>query len=347
MKKKKITIIFLIIIIFLAGYFLVKSVNRNNTGNYLGSYYKGNYVWGGAMNLAWKNLSESMLDGEKIRLSTKEKAALDMAEKLNNAVFEKSDIDEESYYIKIGYGQEVVDLINQECREKFPEKTFPDLDLFLFPKEIISYAYLLKDVEYLAEFKEKDVKFEDIDVKGFHARSSEEKDNIRIIKYWNNNKFIISLRLKDEEDELFLAKGFDMTSPQDIADEINEYNSQDDVVLIGSEDIFEMPKIELDYQRTYGELADKLIANENLEDYFIGKMIEKIKFDMDHKGAKVEQEAIIIISESIGVGGKIEIPKHKEFILDKPFWIVMKRANSNNPYFILGVNNENVMERVN
>ncbi len=55
--------------------------NKHNTGNYLGSYYKGNYVWGGAMNLAWNDLNENIV-GEKLKLDTRDKMVLDMVEKL-------------------------------------------------------------------------------------------------------------------------------------------------------------------------------------------------------------------------------------------------------------------------
>jgi hypothetical protein len=34
----------------------------------------------------------------------------------------------------------------------------------------------------------------------------------------------------------------------------------------------------------------------------------------------------------------------KSLILDKPYWVVMKRTDSQNPYFILGVNNTALME---
>jgi len=344
MKRTNIIIVFslLTIVVLSTGYFLIKSANKNNTGNYLGSDYEGNYVWGGAMNLAWNDLNENIL-GEKLKLNTKERVALDMVEKFNDAVFERTDLDEKSYYIKSGYGQETIDLINQESRKKFPTKSFPDLVSKLGPTEIISYAYLLKEVEYLVQFKETNVKFKNTDVKGFYAQSSEDRKNVKIIRYWNDNKFIISLQLKDKEDKLFLVKGFDMTSPQDIVDKINKYNNESNAVVIGNDDIFKMPKISLDHNRSYEELINKLIANKNFEEYFIGKMLERIKFDMDHKGARVENEALI---EMPIMGITSKIPKYKKFILNEPFWIVMRRSDNNNPYFILGVNNENIMERV-
>ena len=124
---------------------VIQDTKSNIAGNYLGSDYKGNYVWGGAMNLAWNELNENILK-EKLQLNTDDKIALEMALKLNNAPFSKSDLDEESYYIKSGYGQSTVDEINRESKKKFPSKNFGDLEMNLAPRDNISYAYFLKEV---------------------------------------------------------------------------------------------------------------------------------------------------------------------------------------------------------
>lgn len=68
-------------------------------GKYLGSEYKGNYVWGGAMNLAWTELNENILH-EKLKLKTNDIVALKMVDAFNNPVFSKKDLDEKSYYVK-------------------------------------------------------------------------------------------------------------------------------------------------------------------------------------------------------------------------------------------------------
>ncbi|HBV58370.1 MAG TPA: hypothetical protein DEB73_03895, partial [Candidatus Magasanikbacteria bacterium] len=111
---------------------IIQDTKTNIAGNYLGSEYKGNYVWGGAMNLAWNELNENILH-EKLKLSTYDKIALEMAEKLNNPIFSKNDLDDKSYYIKSGYGQTTVDTINKESKKKFPSKSFGDLEIDLEP----------------------------------------------------------------------------------------------------------------------------------------------------------------------------------------------------------------------
>ncbi len=325
--------------IFSSKKHLTKSTKSKILNNYLGSYYKGNYVWGGAMNLAWNELNDEILH-EKLKLATKDKIALEMVSKLNDSPFSKKDLDEESCYIKAGYGQKTVDKINKELREKFPEKSFQDLDLQLDPKDIISYAYLFKKVEYKTQFKKDDVLFNGKKVKGFIADNEAQRENIKIIKYENDDKFIIKLQLKDKNDELILAKGYDMTNPQIVVEEINK-NNKEYLSTIDESDRFEAPKLHLNYHRDYVELIGKYLSNRNFTDYLIGKMFENIKFDMNEEGARVENEAVIAVLKTTSFGPK----KHKEFILNKPYWVIMKRRNSQNPYFILGVNNSELMEK--
>jgi hypothetical protein len=71
-------------------------------------------------------------------------------------------------------------------------------------------------------------------------------------------------------------------------------------------------------------------------------MQEIVKFDMDEKGARVENEAYIGLATSAGPGH--DVYKPKQLLLDKPYWVMMKRFNSDNPYFILGVQNIELMK---
>lgn len=325
----------------LSGCVLQKTNSSFNYGNYVGSSYKDNYVWGGAMNLAWNDLNENILH-EKLKLNSTKKEALEIMDKFNDSPFTKNDLDDSSYYIKSGYGQKTIDLINKESKEKFPSKSFGDLSLNLSPKDIIAYAYFLKEVEYLVEFSKKDVDFKNEKVKGFYADNSGERDNIEILKYWDNNKFIISLKLKDNKDKLILAKGFDMDNPENIVIEINKYKETSNLV---AGDKFEMPELHMDHNREYSALIGEELANSKFTDYFISAMQEKIKFDMDNKGARVENEAFVGLSWGASPPDDPN-PNPKLLILDKPFWVIMKRADSNNPYFILGVKNNGVMNKI-
>lgn len=362
-SKKIFFILILVVILVAAGYFVYSQYSHQGIGskpanleNYLGGDYKGNYVWAGAMNLAWNELNDNIL-GEDLQLRTDDKTALAIVEKLNDPPMFKNDLDEASYYIKSGYGQQTVSQINKESRAKFPNKTFADLSITLGPKEIISYAYFLKEVEYLNIFQGVVEGWDEVlgsvikvdythifnneEVKGFYAADRKQKDNVEVVKYWNDDKFIIKLRLRDKRDELFLVKGFEMGSPSQAVREINQY-SKEELEVIGDDDNFKMPDLHLNFHRKYIELIEKFLVNAGFTNYFIGEMFEDIKFDMDYKGARVEAQGVIGLAW--GLGG--ELPRIRNFILDKPFWVVMKRKDSANPYFILGVNNTELMEKI-
>ncbi len=316
----------------------IQNTKSNIAGNYLGSDYKGNYVWGGAMNLAWTDLTENIIK-EDVQLNTQDEIALEMVSKLNDAPISKSDLDEESYYVKSGYGESTVEEINRGLKKKFPSKSFGGLKESLAPTNIISYAYFFKEVEYETKFEKDTVSFNGQKVKGFIADDEEQRENVKIIKYEDDDRFIIKLQLKGESDELILAKGYDMEKPQDVVKEISD-NNEEYIPAIGESDHFEAPKIHLDHHRDYIELIGKNLANKSFTNYSITQMFENIKFDMDEKGARVENEA----ATAIGNTAMPEFKKPKNFILDKPYWVVMKKTDSQNPYFILGVNNIKLME---
>lgn len=325
-----------------------KDTKINIVGNYVGSNYKGNFVWCGAMNLAWNELNENILK-EKLKLNSQDKTALEMVEKFNNPTFSKNDLDENSYYIKSGFGQKTITAINQESKAKFPNKSFEDLKIELEDDGLASYAYFNKSIAYLYEFNRSTVCFKGKKVKGFayNPKITDQLYNIEIVDYTNDDKFIIKLKLKNENeqtDELILAKGYTMNNPDAVMKIVNtsdpeEYRSLD------KRDQFEAPKLNLNFHREYEELLNKFLKNKGFEMTYFSQMFENIKFNMDEKGATVEAEAVITM-ESGGSSNSVKFIQ-RNIILNKPYWIILKRAGTQNPYFILGINNTDLMEKNN
>lgn len=322
------------------------TVEKDNF-NYTGSDHQGNYIWGGAMNLAWTELADNIVK-DTIRLATDDKAALNTLDKLNHPVITKNDLDEASYYVKSGFGPQTQDIINRESRKKFPDKSFDDLDYDLGETDIISYAYFLKQVEYMNMFRKRDVSFLRSMVQGFEADENSFQ-NIYILEYRDPDNFLIGIKLKDVRDQIFLAKGYPMESPDAVVKKLrdkaavqnsNEYSLGEPM---REGDVFQAPFLSLSHERDYQEMLGKVLQNRiEGREYYIDVMKEKIKFDMDEKGARVENEAVIVMKVTSAGPGNQNI---KSMILDKPYWVVMKRYDSSNPYFILGVNNTKLMKQ--
>lgn len=307
---------------------------------YCASLYRGNYIWSGAMNLAWNELCDSIIHAP-LQLNTNDKAALQMITKFNTASITKSDLDTGSYYVKSGFGQKTIRIINEEVNKKFPDKSFEKLPFGIESHDLVAYAYFLKKVAYMVQFEQSVVSFENKQVKGFHAVGMDQRNTVKILKYDNDNRFIISLRLKDDSDELICAKGFEMDSPRKVIDTITAFR-ENQVRRLSHNETFAMPKLHCSHKRSYSELVGKKLANENFTQYRIGQMFENIRFDLDHEGARVESEAVIV--------APMAAPESKEhvrnFILDKPFWVIMIQKHSTNPYFIMGVNNTELMYQI-
>ena len=314
---------------------------KSGLSNYTGSYLDGNYVWGGAMNLAWNELSSNLIK-DKIKVETADPTTLAMVNQFNNSLFTKNDLDLYSYYIKSGFGQKTVDAINKETRKKFPSKSFAALTGNFVDRDIIAYAYFSKQVFYPIPFTKTETTFEGTPVAGFYAWKHEERENVRIIQYTSDERFIVSLKLKDDSDQLILAKGYDMNDPEMVVAEIDQ-NIDKYPDYMERMDNFAAPKLNLDYHRDYKELIGKQLANEGFGDYVIGQMFENMRFTMDEKGAKVENEGAIV---PVAVSFDPNEPRPRHLELNKPFWLVMKRKGSKNPYFILGINNTALMEKV-
>lgn len=324
--------------ILLVALFCCSLFSQENQQRYFGGMHKGNYVWGGAMNLAWNELSETILK-EKLQLRTNNTTALAMQNSFNTPVFTKNDLDEKSYYIRSGYGQDTVKTINKETKKKFPKKTIADLDVQLNPRDIISYAYFVKEVEYLKRFNKKIVEFNGEDVEGFVAEKEQQFDTVQVLLYRSPAVFILRLRLKQTGEQLILAKGFPMASPDDVLEEIKKYNSEY-APSLSEEDVFEAPKLHLSVKRDYVELVGLPLRNKGFENYEIAQMFESIVFDMDEKGARVENEAVMVVAETAMLKKERKICK-----LDAPYWVIMKQKISKNPYFILGVNTSAFMKK--
>jgi hypothetical protein len=189
-----------------------------------GSLHQGNYVWGGAMNLAWNELVDSFNNRQPLNLSVNNDLGRREAASFNSRPFTTNDLSSDSYYVKSGYGQSTVNQINQEVRQKFPQKSFSDLAVQLGSRDIISYAYFIKEVQYVNPFDKQASGFyfttksgQPTQVQAFKANTVEQRNNIEIVNYRNDDDFILKFKLKQPNDELYVIKGNSNRQPQEIA----------------------------------------------------------------------------------------------------------------------------------
>ncbi len=293
-------------------------------GNYTGYYHQGNYIWNITMNLAWDKVIA--LNGKKgLNLDTNNKTALKMLKIFNDSIFGAEDIDEESYKIKTKITKNELEIVvNFFKKIKYSEK---------FTKETVWFTG-----KYITGSETKAVK-------GFGGNP----ENIKIINYENDDKFIVSIVLEDDSNELILAKGYDMKDPDALLLKINKCSNR---INLTKDDYFKVPNIKFKYERKYHCFENKINKDKNSEIIKIRKISEDIDFDMNNIGTTTRIISKMLVAHPGMLGGpkdnsyteKVEIT-HKWIILDKPYWIIMKKKNSSRPFFIIGINNDKFMTK--
>ncbi len=144
--------------------------------------------------------------------------------------------------------------------KKFPNRTMNDIDRNIDDMSFIVYAYLYKDLKFKHPFNKTTVHFNSSSVNGFTANNYDQKENIKVLKYFDDNKFVIKLTLLNDQDELFFVKGYDMTFPDSALEAIVKYNDGH-LKSLNTSDIFEAPFVSFDYIRHYNELEGQCFAN--------------------------------------------------------------------------------------
>lgn len=308
-----------------------------DVGSLTGSYLDGNYIWAIGMQLAWNDLCDNVINA-KVEIATNNSVGKTLFEQLNKRKFTRKALSENDYFVKSGFGQETVDQIRDKLREKFQARTTDSLSaITLLPSDLICFSYLTKNFRHKVDFKEVEMTFKSTPVKGFTI-ASDQNSGAKLIDYDNDDNFVIGLASRDELDEIYLIKGNDGASMDEILHFLRSAKVSKGY-SIHAIDVLQIPNVKIDYHRDYKELIGAELINRKIKPLYIAEMTEQIKLSMNYQGALVENEAMMLLTR----GGP---PIPKQLILDKPFWLIMKEANKKQPYLILRVENTKILETI-
>ena len=164
-------------------------------------------------------------------------------------------------------------------------------------QDIISFAYLFKQLSFSAKFerRKKGFKFNGKNVESFYAKEKEQKKQITVYRYNDQNNFLISIPDKSAKDSIFFLKTGKSMTVDEVINEVIKNEGKGAPML--KDDLFEMPVIELDCQRDYKEMIGLPFKNESLQNYFLAVMMEALKLKIDESGAKVESMAVMIATK--------------------------------------------------
>lgn len=213
------------------------------------------------------------------------------------------------------------------------------------PDDILAYSFLEKNIEFNYAFENiKDgINYNGVNVKvfGINESNGEAREKlqqqVKILNYKNDENFIISLKGKNEDDEIVLAK----IPPQDSLSSTLNYaleNSSGEQEM-SSRDILKVPILKFNINKQYKELEGKDILNKGFTDYTLASALQRIQFSLTEKGAELKSKAEMYIA----LGESIQSNAPKNLVFNKPFLLYMKEKGDNKPYFAMWVDNSDVM----
>jgi hypothetical protein len=309
-----------------------------------------NIAYAAAFQIAWDTLIEKIVK-EKIQLEGNPR----LAQILNAGTISKKDLSEKDYFTDAGFKKDGIEQrVRDGLKKKFNTEPINDIRLG-HPEDILAYAYLYKNIRFEPKFeREHNFSFFPAGgrpqrVEAFGLKSYKPHDKIQAetaknikINYYTAASFVVTIRAKDSEDEIIFALipreetlGAAIKKALSLRKE-NTDMAEDDSLLI--------PEIRFDVTEEYKELY-KVVLNSISglppRSYKITKALQTVKFDMDYEGVKLIAEAVIGMSGAAGPGAPRPQPKFMHF--NRPFLLMMKEKDGQNPYFALWVENEKIL----
>jgi hypothetical protein len=278
---------------------------------------------------------------------------------LNKKSFTKEDLDAESYVAVAGFVRDDVHgQIERQLEETFDGQArpryIPPKSLTPRPQDIVVYSYLFKNLEFQTPFERinKPVAFATEQVSCFGIgeeykdKHYEMLDQFVILAYQDEDDFVIEFKTKSTHDRVILAKTQPGPTLEATVQAVEKRAANPEPTKPQVGDVLKVPKFNFDITRKYRELEGKLLltANPNVaDDLLVLSALQNIRFQFDEKGVRLRSESHI----AIGCGMPPSPPPARHvMVFDKPFLVMLQRAEADVPYFALWVENPELLVKL-
>ncbi|MCR5265549.1 MAG: hypothetical protein K6E29_03020 [Cyanobacteria bacterium RUI128] len=288
-----------------------------------------NQVWVGTLQLVWNDLIDEVIHHPIEFVGGKSVAA----ENLNKREFSADDLNDSSYYKKVGLvSEDLKKEIEKAIKKKFNETSdvLGSVDWTPEPEKYLLYAILKKDFEYIQPFsKMPDGKFNGSDgnVKFFGINNESDsslRNTVTVLFYNGADDFAVSLKSK-QGDTVYLYRTDDVKTLdklyKDMKDKQNSYEGKK---WLTKKDEFKAPMLDFKREKSFKELC-RVIKN---SPFMITQALETIQFKMDEVGVKLKSEAVIVVALTSALPDREE-PRYFNF--DSRYVIFLEEKDK--PYF--------------
>jgi hypothetical protein len=207
-------------------------------------------------------------------------------------------------------------------------------------RKSLPFAFKLQRTPQPQNFKEEPVEFFgfDGDLKDLNLISE-------IVFYKNDSNFAIRLIPKDKDHEIILycPPNNAFITFKEILDALNNNikspDQKKELNVYKHGDWVQIPVLSFNIKKSYGKFIGNLfMAKAN--DYIIDTAVQRTAFILDELGAEIESESKISVEVT-----SVPIKNSKRMRFNKPFLVMLKRKDSENPYFMTWINNTELMTK--
>ena len=312
-----------------------------------------NLLWCGTFQLAWNEACS--LAGGDLRLVNFQADSLiqsPIAAALNQHSFTKDCIDEASYVAMSG-------LVSDKTREKivnavknklgFDPRLLPEKGLTPRPHDFVAYACLWKKLSFPMPFERLDdsFRFANKQVRAFglgKTKASHEAmcPQVLVLDYQNEDDFVIELKTTAAGDRLILAKVQPKGTLGEMAATIRARSLKRPGQPAGTNDVLIVPRVSLDIIRHFSEIENHWlvpVGRNVAPDLFLQSAMQSTKFEMNEKGVELLSEAHM----AFACAQEREPVRPHIMVFDKPFLVTLERNDARMPFFVLWVDNPELL----
>ena len=313
-----------------------------------------NVIWCSSFQLAWNQIKDDVI-GAPVEVV----GAEELAARLNSAEQTAGDLEPDSVYAASGrINQGIIGKIQKEMKARFPKHSVPDFnDIADAPKGILAYSYLIANVPFKYPYRQHKYKFifsdsngvetnvDAFGVWGYGSQYKRLRKRAEILYFHTDSnhrmkEFAVDLCRHSKPYQVVVA----VVEPKDsLAQTINYLHNQmadfkrsDNYKkkrFLFDHDVIKVPEMFWEIDHRFDELIGKVVANANP----VMPIIEAkqwIKFKLDRYGAILESEATITYFAS-----------GRDFIFNRPFLVYMKKRDSDQPFFVMWIDNAELLNK--
>ena len=310
-----------------------------------------NVIWCGSFGMAWGQMIKDVVK-EPIKLAQ----ANEVAERLNKSEMGADDLIKDSYYTAAGVvGQGIRTKIKKEMGERFPGVQVPEFKAEA--KDLIAYAYLTVALKFTTPYFDQQGVFTDETGKetkvdgfglfnGYNQVNEKLAEQIEVLytSYKNNDRYgdleeyALDLCRSSKECQIIAACVEWQESLEDMVTsllaKIKGWEVEEEEREFQITDYLFVPNINYELSHNFKELigVDKRLLNKGFEGYYIAEAWQRIRFTLDKSGALLASDA--------GLEAKC-IPR--EFLFNKPFLVIMRKRGGEKPFFVMWVDNAELL----